>query len=215
MLTYYNATVNICQELQQNHDKTDIPQNCCHFSQATAPYLYEIESNHENIMSAIGYQTPQDRRSRRSFGKMLGQAVNILYGIATNVDVNLVFNKILSLKTEKQINVDLIHEKIRIVQTQVSEANETLHFIIENQNKLQKNIQILSEQVQLLTENVDKLLVETTLLEQSLVFEVILNQFAFEIQNLIAIINSAIHGKIHTSVFSSKELVKELREIIN
>lgn len=144
---------------------------------------------------------------------MLGQAANILYGIAANVDVELVFNKILSLRKENQTNVNLVHEKIRIVQTQISEANETLHFIIENQNRLEKNIQILNEQMQLLTENVDKLLVETTLLEQSLIFEIILNQFAYETQNLIAIINSAIHGKVHANVLSSKDLEKELREI--
>lgn len=213
MIEYYNATADICQELQQNHDKTEIPHTCRHFIQATAPYLYEIRSNQQNIMSAIGYQSPHQRRKRRNLGKALGQAAKILYGIAANVDVDLVFSKILSFKTEKQINVNLVHEKIRIVQTQISEANETLHFIMENQNKLQKNIQILNEQVQLLTENVDKLLVETTLLEQSVVFEVILNQFAYEVQNLITIINSAIHGKVHASVFSSKDLIQELREI--
>lgn len=164
-------------------------------------------------MSAIGYQTSYYMRSRRSFGRVLGQAANILYEIVANVDVDLVFNNILSLNMEKQVNVNLVHEKILIEQTQISETNKTLNFIIENQNELQKNIQILNEQVQLLTENVDKLLVETTLLEQSLVFEVILNQFAFEIQNLIVIINSAIHGKVHASVVSSKDLVKELKEI--
>lgn len=140
LLAYYNTTAEICQELQQNHVKTGITQTCRYFGQATAPYLYEIESNQQNIMSVIGYHTPQDSRKRRSFGKVLGQAENILYWIATNVDIDLVFNKILNLKKEKQTNDNLAYEKIRIVQTQISEANETLHFITENQNKLQKNI---------------------------------------------------------------------------
>lgn len=76
-----------------------------------------------------------------------------------------------------------------------------------------KNIQYLNEQVQCNTQNIDKLKIETALLEQAVIFEIILNQYAFEIQNLIAIINSAIHGSIHASVFSSRILAAELREI--
>lgn len=44
-IAYYNTTSNICQEMQQNHDKTDISQTCSHFGQETTPYLYEIQSN--------------------------------------------------------------------------------------------------------------------------------------------------------------------------
>jgi len=50
-------------------------------------------------------------------------------------------------------------------------------------------------------------------LEQAVIFEIILNQYAYEIQNLKAIINSAIHRNIHASVFPSKRLAVELREI--
>ncbi|KAL4092467.1 hypothetical protein QTP88_026968 [Uroleucon formosanum] len=51
------------------------------------------------------------------------------------------------------------------------------------------------------------------LLEQAFLFEVLLNQYSYETLNLISIVNSAINGKIHTSVFSSEQLLMELREI--
>lgn len=53
----------------------------------------------------------------------------------------------------------------------------------------------------------------TKVLEQAFLFEVLLNQYSYETQNLISIVNSALDGKIHTSVFTPKRLLTELREI--
>jgi len=50
-------------------------------------------------------------------------------------------------------------------------------------------------------------------LEQSLLFELVLNKYAYETQNLISMINTALDGKIHTSVFTPQHIIKELLEI--
>jgi len=130
-----------------------------------------------------------------------------------NLDIELIFNKIKDLIIEKQNNINLIPEKTRIVRTDISEANETLHHIIKNQEKIEMNIITSREQLYQNTENLDKLRVETTLLEQAVVFEILLNQYAYEIQNLLTIINSAIHGNIHASILPADKLSAELKEI--
>jgi len=63
------------------------------------------------------------------------------------------------------------------------------------------------------TQNIDLISFKTKLLEQPFLFEVILNKFAYDTQNLKAIVNAARNGKVHTSAFTSQKLMSELREM--
>jgi len=60
--------------------------------------------------------------------------------------------------------------------------------------------------------NINELEFKDILLEQAFLFEVTLNQYAHETQNLIATINAALDGKIHTSVITPRKLLQELIE---
>lgn len=51
------------------------------------------------------------------------------------------------------------------------------------------------------------------MLEQSLLFELTLVNYAYDTQNLISMINAALNGKIHATVINKKTLIEELREI--
>lgn len=57
------------------------------------------------------------------------------------------------------------------------------------------------------------MMIKTELLEQAFLFEMLLNKYAFETQNLISIINSVLDGKVHTSVLTSQKIITELQEI--
>jgi len=50
-------------------------------------------------------------------------------------------------------------------------------------------------------------------LEQSLLFELTLDNYAYETQNLISMINAALNGKIHAKVINKITIIEELREI--
>jgi hypothetical protein len=50
----YNSTSQLCAEIRQKLESNDSIYICQLFSQATLPYLYEIEINHRNILSSIG-----------------------------------------------------------------------------------------------------------------------------------------------------------------
>lgn len=84
---------------------------------------------------------------------------------------------------------------------------------ISNQQKMNKNIHFLADQVRKTSQNIDDVSMRTIMLEQSILFETELNQYIYQTQSLISIINSAIHGKIHTTVFPAAKLLLELRVI--
>ena len=62
-------------------------------------------------------------------------------------------------------------------------------------------------------QTIDQIEFKTKLLEQAFLIEMILNKFAYETQSLIAIINAALDGRVHTNVLSSQQLLRELREV--
>lgn len=99
------------------------------------------------------------------------------------------------------------------MKTNNSETNNKLNQILTNQQKLEQNIQLLGEQTKLNSQNIDKLKIRIMLLEQTLFFEVLLNQYAYETQNLFVIVNLALQGIVHTSILHTQRWLSELRGI--
>lgn len=209
----YNNTADICSTIIQNFENTDNYHTCQLFAQATLPYLYEIQTNHQTILSSIGPKITTVDRIRRGFGNTFKRLANVLYGISSNLDYELIFSKIIDFTSNKQTNTDLIKKNLRIFQTEISEANSTMNEIKETQQRSENNVKYLNEQVRQNTQEINELTIKSKLQEQSVLFETILNQYAYDTQNLIAIINSATNGKIHTSVIPINKWLTELREI--
>jgi hypothetical protein len=114
-------------------------------SQATLPYLYEIENNHKNILASIGEAT--NERYRHEIGKAVSRLANVLYSSLSNLDFDLIIKKIIELKQNKQKTINSVEDKIRIIQTSVNDVNDTLYQLAENQEKLQQNNLFLYAQI--------------------------------------------------------------------
>ena len=209
----YNSTSQLCAEIRQKLESNDSIYICQLFSQATLPYLYEIEINHRNILSSIGQSVNTNDRIRRGLRNAISRLASVLYGNIENMDMEFIFSKIAQLAYTNKNNLNLVPEQIRIIQTKITENDSALTKALTNQQKLEQNIQVLSEQIKRNTQNIDKIMVRTTLLEQTVLFEVMLNQYAYETQNLIEIVNAALNGKLHTTILSTRKWLTELREI--
>jgi len=209
----YNTTTEMCRLIQQKAENPETTNNCQQFTHSTIPYFQEIDQNHKNILSTIGNNNQLKSRKRRGLRNAVSRLINVLYGSAENIDFTSIFNKIVQLTKNKLIDIDLIPEKTRIVKSVNSENQTISNQMSLNQQKIEQNIKLLSMQVKLNAQNIDKIKIRTTLLEQTLYFEILLNQYAYETQNLLAIVNSAIHGKVHTSVLHTQRWLAELREI--
>jgi len=114
-----------------------------------------------------------------------------------NLDINFIIKTITELIKSKQQNINFTENKIRFVQASLNETKNTLYHIVENQEKLEQNIIFLQEQIGINAEHIDQILIKTKLLEQVVLFDIMLNQYAYEMQNLIGLINSAISGNIY------------------
>jgi hypothetical protein len=133
--------------------------------------------------------------------------------MSSNIDYKDIFNKVTELAMHKAQNVNLINERTRVVRIETNETNLSPQKMTEHQQKLEENLRYLQKQTSEAIQNINKLAFRTKLLEQSLLFEITLNRYAYETQNLISMINAAINGKIHAIVINKKRLIEELREI--
>ena len=194
----YHSTSQLCGEIRQKLESNDSIYICQLFSQATLPYLYEIEINHQNILSTIGQSVNTNDRFRRGLRNAISRLVSVLYGNIENIDMEFIFSKIKQLTQTNKNNLNLVPEQIRMIQTKLTENNNTLSRVLTNQQKLEENNQVFSEQVKRNTQKIDKIVVRTTLLEQTVLFEVMLNQY------------TALNGKLHTTILSARKWLTEL-----
>lgn len=212
LMYQYHATLQICNDTNHSFELTSvcklfIPQ----FNLATLPYLFEIESNYRSLMLAIGYKP--NERTRRGLTHTVKRLINVLYGVCSKLDVGFIVDKIIELGQRKLDGLNLVSEHTRIAKVQSTEGNLAVKRIAEHQSKLKGNLKYLQNQMEGEIQNIDKVTFRTKLMEQGFLFEMLLNKYAFETQNLISIVNAALDGKIHTSVLSTENLLSELREI--
>ena len=62
----------------------------------------------------------------------------------------------------------------------------------KQQQKLEENLRFLQQQTNNSITNINKLEFKNRILEQAFIFEVILNKYAYETQNLVAVLNAAV-----------------------
>lgn len=207
----------ICRQMIANFGNAEI-ENICNqfvnqFSTTTRPYLYEIQLNRRNAMLSIEHNSNNEIRNRRGLGSTFKRLINVLYGAYSKTDTEFIFKQIVELTKNKIQNINLVKEKTRVVQAEILDANHTSQEVTEHHQKLENNLQYLQRMTKESIVKINKLEFKNKLLEQAFLFEVTLNQYAYETQNLIAIINAALDGKIHNSVISPRKLMQELKEI--
>lgn len=217
LMTQYSEMETICKQMIANFGNAEI-ENICNqfvnqFSTTTRPYLYEIQLNRRNAMLSIEHNSNNEIRNRRGLGGTFKRLINVLYGAYSKIDTEFIFKQIVELTKNKIQNINLVKEKTRVVQAEILDANHTSQEIAEHHQKLDNNLQYLQRLTKESIVKINKLEFKNKLLEQAFLFEVTLNQYAYETQNLIAIINAALDGKIHTSVITPRKLIQELKEI--
>ncbi|KAL4083610.1 hypothetical protein QTP88_028926 [Uroleucon formosanum] len=170
------------------------------------PYpIVEIQPDSPNV-TILKKTKPVKSSTGQTFRRM----ANVLYGVCSKIDVEFIINQITELNRSKVPSKSNIPEKIRFLQAEVNHSTQQLEL---QQQKVEQNLQYLQAQTNLTIQNLNKLASRTKVLEQSLLFELVLKKYAYETQNLISIINTELDGKIHTSVFTPQHIIKELLEI--
>ncbi|KAL4088775.1 hypothetical protein QTP88_023859 [Uroleucon formosanum] len=164
-------------------------------------------------MIAIDYDQQTAKKSRRGLGSAVNRITNVIYGMCSRINTDFIVDNIIELGKNKLKNLNLIHDRTRISEVETTETNRTLKSLKIHQQQIEENLKHLQQQIENNTQNINLMSFKTKLLEQAFLFEVILNKFAYDTQNLMAIVNTALNGKIYTSALTSQTLMSELREI--
>jgi len=143
----YEKTVEISKQMNERFGSTEIASICEQFIQlftrVTLPHLYEIKANHRNMMLSIGYTSLEGQRTRRGLSGTIQRVANVLYGIYSKIDAEFVFDKILALSVSKDKNINIIPERMRIVQ---AETNHHIKQLSQHHQKLEENLKFLQGQ---------------------------------------------------------------------
>lgn len=171
----YKATAEICTQLQYKVNVTEFWYPCKQFDQSVNTYLFEIEANLNNIWTTIGQDSSVEGRVRRSFGTSITKLAKVLFSSKSFLDVNLIFQGIKDLSMARQATSDLVENQTRLFQTTMSEISKSISNISDHQQKLEENFQLLQTQAIKNAKTINTLMVKTTLLEQSIILESLLN----------------------------------------
>ncbi|KAL4082901.1 hypothetical protein QTP88_029555 [Uroleucon formosanum] len=212
--SHYHKTAQYCTDHSEKEEFSSICKPFLQqFTRATLPYLYEIESNYRSLMIAIDYDQQTAKKSRRGLGSAVNRITNVIYGMCSRINTDFIVDNIIELSKNKLKNLNLIHDRTRISEVETTETNRTLKSLKIHQQQIEENLKHLQQQIENNTQNINLMSFKTKLLEQAFLFEVILNKFSYDTQNLMAIVNAALNGKIYTSALTSQTLMSELREI--
>jgi len=129
--------------------------------------------------------------------------------MCSRINIDFIIDR---LGKNKLKNLNLIHGRTRILEVETTETNRTLKSLKIYQQKNWEKRKTSTQKIENNTQNIYKISFKTKLLDQTFLFEIILNKITYNTQNLIAIVNVAHNGKV-TSAFTSQTLMSELREI--
>ncbi|KAL4083809.1 hypothetical protein QTP88_029125 [Uroleucon formosanum] len=178
--------------------------------------MQEIESNVNSVIRILGsnHRTSEHpNRQPRGLINAVGRLANILFGVCSDKDAEFFYKNIEDLARSEDKHVHLSQEQIRIVSSVMNNVNSTMHELLADDQKLQKNINKIEEQSRRSVATINVLEIQNTFLEHTAILTVFLNQFAWETQNLQSIVNSALNGLMHTNVYPPSKLIHELKQI--
>ncbi|KAL4085475.1 hypothetical protein QTP88_027333 [Uroleucon formosanum] len=178
--------------------------------------MQEIESNFNSVIRILGsnHRTSEHpNRQPRGLINAVGRLANILFGVCSDKDAEFFYKNIEDLARSEDKHVHLSQEQIRIVSSVMNNVNSTMHELLADDQKLQKNINKIEEQSRRSVATINVLEIQNTFLEHTAILTVFLNQFAWETQNLQSIVNSALNGLMHTNIYPPSKLIHELKQI--
>ncbi|KAF0751748.1 Envelope fusion protein [Aphis craccivora] len=185
LLSYFQSTSDICVLLKDQDDET-LNKACITFMQITYPFVHEIELNFFSVMKVLAPSRKYPKQlTRRTRGLIntVGRLTNVLFGVCSDEDANFFYTNIQNFRDLNEKSLHFTHEQLRIVLSVVQDVNSTIHDLATDYQKTRSTIDRLSEQAKRMLNAIDIL------------------------------INFALNGLMHTSVYPPSELYHELREI--
>ena len=143
----------------------------------------------------------------------IGRLSKTLFGICSDEDYDF-FDKKINEITEKQIRV--IHDmqqQTRIVQSTVHDVDKEMVKIQQSETAIINNINKLQNTANRADKRINEMEVRQIMNEQTEELNVLLTQHSFQTHNLVAIINTAQLGHMHSSIIYATNFLAELQQV--
>lgn len=215
----YDQINNIMEKMIKSCDlglrlgKDSINSSCFQFRNQALSFLSEINNNRNHVLRVIDSPSIENARRKRGLINAIGRVANILFGVCDDSDAEYFYNKIRELDSNKVRSSQIIETQTNIMKSIVSVTNNSLIENERNQESLAKSYNYLLKENEAQKFELGIMKFETEIVEKITIFNLIINQFAYETDNLVNIINSALQGFIHSSLIDTKILMEQLKEI--
>lgn len=128
-------------------------------------------------------------------------------------DADYFYSKIRELDNSKARISHEVETQTNIIKSIIGIVNDSLIEIEIKQNSLLEKITHLKEEKNLQKIELVNAKFEVGITEGMTLLNLILSQFAYETENLVEILNSALQGVIHSSLLDIKSIVEQLKDI--
>jgi hypothetical protein len=180
---------------------------------ATTSIFHQIEQVKEDILSSLGSE-PQPNRRRRGLINLVGRIAKVLFGVCSDEDASFLYKSVSELSYTSKNTLDLTASQARIVRATIADVNAILAPLLQSRRDSDTSMRRLYDKIDRAQTEMSELEVREILVERVTVINLLLTQQAFEIQRLLHIVNSAIHGQIHPNLMTHTQYKLHLKEIL-
>lgn len=186
---------------------------CIHYSHQSANFLSEINNNRNNVIKVMEQPTTNILRVRRGLINLVGRTANVLFGTCDDQDAEFFYEKIQELEKANAQLLQASETQINIVQSVVTNVNDSLIQVGEIQEFLKEKYNYLLQETQAQKVQIGIIEFKTKLEQKISLLNLILAQYAYETETLENIVNSALQGFIHSSLMNINIIIQQLKEI--
>lgn len=201
-----------CQKYVRENPSTSIRNSCEWMMSSTTSMLHQIDQVKKDILGALGTEY-QPTRSRRGLFNIAGRVTKVPFGVCSDEDADFLHKAISKLVATSGSTLNIVAAQTRVVGATIADVNATMAPILEARLHSETAIRRLYAKIGQANAVASELETREILIEQVTVINLLLTQKNFEVQKLLQIINSAIHGQIHPNLMSHHQYEQQLREI--
>lgn len=183
------------------------------YTNQAASFLTEINSNKNHVIKIVEQPKSYNTRSRRGLINMVGRVANVLFGVCDDTDAKYFHDKIKELERSKSQLFQITETQTQIMKSMLTNVNSSLIELEKKQGSLVDGYNHLLHKTDVIEMDVGILKFQNALTERIALLNVILTQYAYETENLVSIVNSALLGHIHPSLLDASEFNQQLKQI--
>lgn len=200
----FRQSLEICQS---NNPDVDIIRESCKFFNTTGRYkLFKMEQT----LSQVEHLTGSSKRVRRGWFDFVGKGAKILFGVMNQDDADFYSEKIKDVTNGEKNVIHIITEQTTIMKSTLHNMNSTIADLIHNEITLENALKKAHDEQR---RRDGKVQLKFDFEDQINRFNVVTEQFQFELITIVNIILDAKAGILHPAVISPSRLVSQLKDV--